>query len=267
MIDLNCIYQNDMKKIENRCEKSLYIVGAGPGDPELLTIKAYKTLEKAQVILYDNLINKELLTIAPETCIKCYVGKHPYGEYVSQDNINDLIAFYCERYDQVVRLKGGDPYLFGRGFEEWQVAKEIGVEVVYVPGISSMQGAGANDIPLTHRGVAEGVWALTGMKRDGSLSADLALAAQSKATVVIYMGMRKLDEIVRTYVLHGKGELPAAIIQHATLPQQKQVTCQVRDLVKVSEAHQMGHPAIIVIGEVVGLRFAMEAVSGHRHVV
>lgn len=237
--------------------KTLYIVGAGPGNPELLTIKAYKMIEKAQVILYDNLVNKELLDIAPETCIKYYVGKHPYGAYVSQDNINDLILFYCQRYDRVVRLKGGDPYLFGRGFEEWAVAKRMGVEVEYVPGISSMQGAGGNNIPLTHRSVAEGVWILTGMKKDGGLSADLALAAQSNSTVVIYMGMRKLAEIARNYVMYGKGDTPAAIIQHATLPQQKTVVCQVQDLLKASEQNEMGHPAIIVIGEVVNLQYAL----------
>ncbi|WDF68319.1 uroporphyrinogen-III C-methyltransferase [Sphingobacterium oryzagri] len=248
-------------------ENTLYIVGAGPGNPELLTIKAYKTIEKAQVILYDNLVNKELLDIAPESCIKYYVGKHPYGDYVSQDNINDLIAFYCERYERVVRLKGGDPYLFGRGFEEWAVAKRLGVQVEYIPGISSMQGAGWNNIPLTHRNVAEGVWILTGMKKDGSLSSDLALAAQSSATVVIYMGMRKLAEIARNYVMYGKGDLPAAIIQHATLPQQKSVVCQVQDLLKTSEQHGLGHPAIIVIGEVVNLQYALTLAAMKQDVV
>src|SRR5690606_3715160 len=104
-----------------------------------------------------------------------------------------------------------DPYIFGRGFEEWLYAKTLGIAVEYIPGISSMQGTGVNDIPLTHRGISEGVWALTGMKSNGEMAADLTLAAQSNSTVIIYMGMRKLTEIARTYVLHGKGDTPAAI--------------------------------------------------------
>ncbi|RKO72483.1 uroporphyrinogen-III C-methyltransferase [Sphingobacterium puteale] len=248
-------------------EKSLFIVGSGPGDPELLTIKAYKAIQNAKVILYDNLINEKILNIADKNCIKRYVGKHPYGKYVPQEEINDLILYYCQNFDHVVRLKGGDPYLFGRGFEEWLTVRDQNINVTYIPGISSMQGAGLNSIPLTHRGVSEGVWALTGMKKDGSLSADLPLAVQSKSTVVIYMGMRKLDEIARTYVLYGKGDTPAAIIQHASLPQQKQVLCKAKDLVRASRENGLGHPAIIVIGEVVNLHHAVSIAMEQRHIV
>ncbi|WP_437918993.1 uroporphyrinogen-III C-methyltransferase [Sphingobacterium sp. LRF_L2] len=248
--------------MEKNEKKTLYVVGSGPGDPELLTIKAYKAIEQAQVILYDNLINKDLLDVADENCVKCYVGKLPYGKYMPQEEIHNLIIYYCQQYDRVVRLKGGDPYIFGRGFEEWTIAKEIGVAVDYIPGISSMQSVGLSDIPLTHRGISEGVWALTGTKKDGDLSADLHLAIKSKSTVVIYMGMRKLDEIARTYVLQGKGETPAAIIQYASLPQQRQVVCEVKDLVKASQEKDLGHPAIIVIGEVVRLH---KAISSSRN--
>ncbi|WP_312791623.1 uroporphyrinogen-III C-methyltransferase [Sphingobacterium sp.] len=246
---------------------SLFIVGSGPGDPELLTLKAYKAIENAEVILYDNLINEEILQIADKNCIKHYVGKHPYGKYVPQEEINELILHYCERYDSVVRLKGGDPYLFGRGFEEWLIVKGKNIAVNYIPGISSMQGAGINNIPLTHRGISEGVWALTGMKKDGSLATDLPLAVQSRSTVVIYMGMRKLDEIARTYVLYGKGETPAAIIQHASLPQQKQVVCKAKDLVRASKENGLGHPAIIVIGEVVDLQYSLAMANEQRHII
>ncbi|MDM1295259.1 uroporphyrinogen-III C-methyltransferase [Sphingobacterium sp. N143] len=253
-----------MKKLS---KTSLFIVGSGPGDPELLTMKAYKAVKSAQVILYDNLINEEILQIANKNCVKHYVGKHPYGKYVPQEEINELILHYCDRYDRVVRLKGGDPYLFGRGFEEWLTVQGKNIAVSYIPGISSMQGAGINDIPLTHRGISEGVWALTGMKKDGSLSADLPLAVQSRSTVVIYMGMRKLDEIARTYVLYGRGETPAAIIQHASLPQQKQVLCKAKDLVRASKEHGLGHPAIIVIGAVVDLQHAHSLAVAHRSIV
>ncbi|MFA4977878.1 MAG: uroporphyrinogen-III C-methyltransferase [Sphingobacterium sp.] len=253
--------------MEKLSTTSLFIVGSGPGDPELLTVKAYKAIENAQVILYDNLINKEILQIADKNCLKHYVGKHPYGKYVPQEEINRLILHYCERYERVVRLKGGDPYLFGRGFEEWLTVQNRSINMTYIPGISSMQGAGLNDIPLTHRGVSEGVWALTGMKKDGSLSADLALAVQSRSTVVIYMGMRKLDEIARTYVLHSKGETAAAIIQHASLPQQRQVRCKVKDLVRISKEHQIGHPAIIIIGDVVDLQQTLTVAAEQRRII
>lgn len=240
--------------MEKSTKKSLFIIGAGPGDPELLTIKAHKMIKKAQVILYDNLINPELLDIADKNCIKCYVGKHPYGKYVPQEEINEAILHYCQKFECVVRLKGGDPYLFGRGFEEWLTVKGRNIEVTYIPGISSMQASGLNNIPLTHRGISEGVWAITGMKKDGSLSTDLHLAIQSKSTVVIYMGMRKLDEIARAYVFYGRGNTPAAIIQHASLPNQKQVFCPVSDLVRASRENKLEHPAIIIIGEVVNLQ-------------
>jgi uroporphyrin-III C-methyltransferase len=252
-----------MKKLN---KTSLFIVGSGPGDPELLTLKAYKAIENAQVILFDNLINEEILTIAPENCIKRYVGKHPYGNYVPQEEINELILHYCADYDRVVRLKGGDPYLFGRGFEEWLTVRDHTIDVIYIPGISSMQGAGLNNIPLTHRGISEGVWALTGMKKDGSLSTDLPLAVQSRSTVVIYMGMRKLDEIARTYVLYGRGDTAAAVIQHASLPQQKQVICKVKDLVRACREKGLGHPAIIVIGEVVNLQQASALIAGQQSI-
>ncbi len=233
--------------------RTLYIIGAGPGDPELLTVKAYHTLKKADVILYDHLANEELLHLAPKHCIKVYVGKKPYRNYTPQEEIHALITRYCLRFSRVVRLKGGDPYIFGRGFEEFLHAERQGISVEYIPGISSMQGSGFHHIPLTHRGISEGIWALTGTKKDGGLSSDLQLAIQSKATVVIYMGMKKLDEIAHIYLMNGKGDMPAAIIQHATLPHQKQVICKVASLRAAATHHGLSHPAIIVIGEVVGI--------------
>src|SRR5690606_3740235 len=183
-----------------------------------------------------------------------YVGKQPFGKYVSQNDINRLILHYCSRFPRVVRLKGGDPYIFGRGLEEWLCARTMGIPVEYIPGSSSMQGAGINDIPLTHRGISEGIWALTGMKSNGGITTDLSLAAQSQSTVVIYMGMRKLTEIARTYILYGKGDRPAAIIRHVSRSDHKIVTCTVKDLQKTAQQSGMTHPAIIVIGDVVNLK-------------
>ncbi|RCH53625.1 uroporphyrinogen-III C-methyltransferase [Mucilaginibacter hurinus] len=236
---------------KKNAQSSLYIVGAGPGDPELLTIKAYNALKIADVILFDNLANQKLLDIAPEHCKKVYVGKKPYEKYASQDQIHELISVYAAENQNIVRLKGGDPFIFGRGFEEALFARERGMEIHYIPGISSMQAAGMSDIPLTHRGISEGVWVMTGTKKDGSLSADLQLAMQSKATVVIYMGMKKLNEIADTYIYAGKGDTPAAIIQHASLPNQKKISCNINELPAAAANAAISHPAIIIIGDVI----------------
>ncbi|MCD0489140.1 uroporphyrinogen-III C-methyltransferase [Pedobacter sp. MC2016-14] len=239
------------RKIE---ECRLFIMGAGPGDPELITMKAYNLLKRAEVILYDNLSNEELLNLAPKTCKKIYVGKKPYGCCTPQDKINELIVEYASRYNTVVRLKGGDPFIFGRGFEELLFAEAHGINAQYIPGISSMQGAGMVDIPLTHRGISESLWIITGTKRDGSLSKDLKFAMKSSATVVIYMGMRKMAEISGVYIAEGLGSIPAAIIQHVSLPHQKQVVCEVGDLQKAALRAGLSNPAVIVIGDVVRAR-------------
>lgn len=231
----------------------LFIVGAGPGDPELITLKAYRVLKKARVVLYDNLANQELLEITPPDCEKIYVGKQPYGEYTSQETIHQLIKEKAFSKGMVVRLKGGDPYIFGRGFEEVLYAREQGIETFYIPGITSMQAAGLEDIPLTHRNVCESIWVVTGTKKDGSLSDDLKLAIKSKATVVIYMGMKKLQEIAGVFVQENAGNMPAAIIQHASLPKQKKATGEVKDLEKIALDNHLTHPSIIIIGRVVNM--------------
>lgn len=216
--------------VKNKVIPKLWLVGAGPGDPELITMKGFNILKKASVVLYDNLANEELLNIVPDSCLRIYVGKKPYGNYVLQEEINQMIKNYAYECKEVVRLKGGDPFIFGRGFEEMVYARENGIDAEYIPGISSMQGAGINGIPLTHRGVCEGFWVVTGTKTDRSLSLDLKLAMKSNATVVVYMGMKKLDEISEVYISEGKGNIPAAIIQHATLKNQKMVIGEVRSL-------------------------------------
>ena len=235
-------------------QPELYVVGAGPGDPELLTLKAYRILQTADVILYDNLANQELLALAPAACECLYVGKKPYGEYTPQEVIHQLILDKARERGRVVRLKGGDPFIFGRGFEEMLFARAHGLAAHYIPGISSMQAVGFEDIPLTHRQVSEGFWVLTGTKKDGSLSADLRLAMQSNSTVVIYMGMKALSRIVATYEAEGRGHTPAAVVMHASLPQRKSVAGPVRDLLALVAAAGITYPALIFIGDVVGVR-------------
>ena len=236
----------------------LIVVGAGPGDPELITMKGYRALQEADVVLYDNLANKELLKFTREDCEKQYVGKHPYGEYTPQETILDMIKQKAFSKGKVIRLKGGDPFIFGRGFEEILFARENGIEASYIPGITTMQTAGLDDVPLTHRNLSEGFWVMTGTKKDGSLSNDLKLAMQSRATVVIYMGMKKLKMIAATYCEEGLGNMPAVIIQHASLPNKKLAKGFIKDLPFLAEEQHISHPALIVIGFVVDIEGTMK---------
>lgn len=232
----------------------LFVIGAGPGDPELITMKAYRILKNAKVVLYDNLANKELLDLTPSDCENIYVGKHPYGSYTPQETIHELIKEHAYGKGQVIRLKGGDPFIFGRGYEEIIYAREQGIQTHYIPGITSMQAVGFDDIPLTHRALSEGIWVVTGTKKDGFLSDDLELALKSKATVVIYMGMKKIRDIAAAYIKTGNGDMPAAIVQHASLPHKKVAFGKAADLPELAVAHQLTHPAIIIIGRVVSLK-------------
>ena len=172
---------------------------------------------------------------------------------IQADYPHELIKHFAFAKGSVVRLKGGDPFIFGRGFEEVLFARENGIKTYFIPGITSMQASGFLDIPLTHRSVSESVWMVTGTKKDGRLSADLKLAIQSNATVVIYMGMKKLHEIAQTYIESGNGEIPAAIIQHASMPNQKSVRGVVKDLQALADSKQLTYPAIIIIGAVTSL--------------
>jgi uroporphyrin-III C-methyltransferase len=238
---------------KSKINPELFVLGAGPGDPELITVKGYKILQEADVILYDNLANKDLLNIAKADCEKIYVGKQPYGTYTPQETIHEMIKHFAFSKGKVVRLKGGDPFIFGRGFEEILYAREQGIKTHFIPGITSMQASGFEDIPLTHRHVSEGVWMITGTKKDGTLSADLKLAMQSNATVVIYMGMKQLATIAATYAEQGRELTPCAIIQHASLPHQKMAIGCVQNLADMAAEHNLTYPALIIIGDVVNL--------------
>ena len=228
----------------------LIVMGAGPGDPELITVKGQRILQQADVVLYDNLANKALLNLTKADCENVYVGKQPYSEHTTQEAIHEMIAHYAFSKGTVVRLKGGDPFIFGRGYEEIIYARSLGIKTQFIPGITSMQAAGFEDIPLTHRSLSEGIWIVTGTKKDGTLSADLRLAMQSNATVVIYMGMKQLAVIADTYIKENRGDTPAAIIQHASLPQQKVAKGKIKDMPALAQQQGLTYPAIIIIGQV-----------------
>ncbi|PWJ42730.1 uroporphyrinogen-III C-methyltransferase [Sediminitomix flava] len=230
------------------------LIGAGPGDPDLLTIKGMKALQEASVVLYDALVDESMLDLAPKNALKVYVGKRAGQHSFKQEEINQLIVDYAFSHGHVVRLKGGDPFIFGRGHEEMIWAQKSGVEVSIVPGISSCYSlAELQGIPLTRRRVSESFWVLTATTREGKLSDDIALAAQSSATVVILMGMRKLGKIVNEFQTVGKNDTPVMIIQNGSRPDEKVVTATVDTIETVVEEEKIGAPAIIVVGKVISL--------------
>jgi len=233
---------------------TLYLVGAGPGDPDLITVKAVKTLQCADVILYDALVNQTLLEHCSPTSIKVFAGKRMGCHYLSQDEINRLIIEYGRKHKRIVRLKGGDPFVFGRAQEEINAARSAGMRIEVIPGISSAIAAPASQlIPLTCRGTNESFWVTTGTTKTGDISPDIYLAAKSAATIVILMAMSKLEAIMNIFSEAGKKETPVAIIQNATTAQEKFITGNVRDIVHKAMYHQMCNPAVIIVGDVVNL--------------
>lgn len=229
----------------------LTVVGAGPGDPELITIKAVKTLKTANVVLYDALINRELLDYAPQA-EHIFVGKRKDKHRYSQDEINELIVKFALERGHVVRLKGGDPFIFGRGSEEINYARRKGLETAVVSGITSSIAVPAGvGIPLTQRGTSESFWVITGTTSEKKLSNDVRLAAQSTATVVILMGMSKLYEIVEIFSRYGKENTPVGVIQNGTTENEKSGFGTIKTIEEIVAQKELSAPAIIVIGEVV----------------
>jgi uroporphyrin-III C-methyltransferase len=238
----------------------LTVVGAGPGDVDLITVKAIKAIESADVILYDALINEELLKYASEDAELIFVGKRKGCYAFQQEQINELIVTKAKEKGHVVRLKGGDPFIFGRGAEEIDYVKPFGLETYVVPGISSISAVPAyQGIPLTKRHAAESFWVITGTTKKHKLSTDVPLAAKSTATVVILMGMSKLDEIVSVFSAENKQNTPVAIIQEGTTENEKVGFGTIGTIRKVVEEKQLTSPAIIVIGDVVKERVKLSS--------
>jgi uroporphyrin-III C-methyltransferase len=236
-------------KVNNK--RKLSLVGAGPGNPKLISIAGVEALMSANVVLYDALVSKELLKYAP-TAEKIFVGKRKSKHYKTQDEIHQLIVEKANTKGHVVRLKGGDPFVFGRGAEELEVAKLFGIPHEIIPGISSATSVpSAAGISLTKRGVAQSFWVLTGTTSQGKLSKDIQLAAQSSATLVILMGISKLDQIVGEFKLLRKSDMPVAIIQEGYTEHEKFTAGHIYDISEIVREKGVSNPAIIVIGEVV----------------
>lgn len=233
-------------------EPRLTLVGAGPGDSELLTLKAIKMLQQADIVLYDALVSAEILDFIPVGTPALSVGKRSGQHSHKQEDINELIVEFAYLYGHVVRLKGGDPFVFGRGGEEMEFAARHGVKTDVVPGISSVVAVpSAANIPVTSRGLSESFWVITGTTAKGTLSDDLVLAAQSSATIVILMGLQHIDEIVSTFESVGKSHTPVAVIQNGTLPTQRTAIGTVSTIAAEVKRQAIGSPAVIVVGDVV----------------
>ncbi len=232
-------------------EARLTLVGAGPGDPDLITVKGIKALQDADVVLYDALVCSELLNHAP-SAKKIFVGKRIGCHKYTQDEINTLIVENAFNYGHVVRLKGGDPFIFGRGSEEINYVDNFAIPISIVPGISSSMAVPASvGIPLTARYVSESFWVITGCTSSRKLSEDLKIAAQTNATLVILMGMHKIKEITKILLENNKADTPFAIIQNGTTPHEKIGTGNVSNLLEIVKYKKLSSPAIIIVGEVV----------------
>ncbi|UZR93108.1 uroporphyrinogen-III C-methyltransferase [Chondrinema litorale] len=232
----------------------LSLVGAGPGDPELFTVKGINTLKKADVVLYDALVSPELLDYAPEEALKVFVGKRAGKHHYSQDEINELIIQYAFSHGHVVRLKGGDPFIFGRGHEEKTFVERYGIPCDIVPGISSATSlATLQQIPLTKRHITQSFWVTTATNSAGKLTRDIHYALESSATLVILMGMGKLNEITRIFESFGKADMPIAIINNGSLESERVAVGTIKNICEVVKEKGLGTPATIIIGEVVRL--------------
>ena len=243
-------------------EPRITLVGAGPGDPELLTIKGANALKAADVVLYDALIDEPILEYAHPDAIKVYVGKRSGEHSYTQQAINQLMVDYALNYGHVVRLKGGDPFVFGRGYEELDFAAGYNIPTQVIPGLSSsISVPGLQQIPVTHRGLSESFWVVTGTTASGALSNDLYEAVRTKATVVVLMGLNKLPEIVKLFQNEHKGKLPVAAIQSGSTAEEKLAIGIVDTIEEVVLEKGVKAPALLVFGEVVSLHPSFQPIK------
>ncbi|GAE95109.1 uroporphyrinogen-III methyltransferase [Gracilibacillus boraciitolerans JCM 21714] len=232
----------------------VYLIGAGPGDPELITVKALKAIQRADVILYDRLVNQDLLKEARADTNLIYCGKLPKVHHMKQETINHLLVKYGKKDRNVVRLKGGDPFVFGRGAEEAIALAKNGVEYEVIPGITSGIAVPAYaDIPITHRELGRSFAVVTGHCKNGKpAEIQWEYLAKSVDTLAIYMGMSNLSYITEKLLDSGKSaQTPIAIIQEGTTANQKVVKGTLQSIVNIVEQHNMRNPAMIVVGDVV----------------
>ena len=240
--------------MNTKIKPKITLVGAGPGDPDLITVKGLKAIQSADVILYDALANPALLQEAPAAARKIFVGKRAGNHKLKQEEINLLLVQSAFLYGHAVRLKGGDSFVFGRGHEELEFARAFDIETSVIPGISSCIAVPElQEVPLTRRGINESFWVITATTRSGKLSKDLNLATQSSATVVILMGLRKLPEITKLFKSRGKKDRPVLVVQNGSHENEQFAVGTISTIEQKVNDKGLSTPAIIVIGEVVSL--------------
>jgi uroporphyrin-III C-methyltransferase len=235
----------------------VWLVGAGPGDPDLLTLKALKALSKADVVVHDGLVSDAILDLAPSTARRLSVAKRKSSHAYAQDEINKLLVAFARDGLTVVRLKGGDPFIFGRGGEELEACREAGVDCHVVPGVTAALAASASaGAPLTHRGAAQAVTFVTAHSAAGEPDLDWAALARPNQTVVIYMGVTAAERVAARLMAAGRaGAAPALIVENASLPGERRIVTTLAEL--PAAAKTVTGPALLIVGEAMALATAL----------
>ena len=236
---------------------TVHLVGAGSGDPELLTLKALRVMQKADVVLYDSLVSEDILDMCALTAEKIFVGKRRANHALPQEGINELLVKHALAGKTVVRLKGGDPFIFGRGGEELQEVVRHGIHFESIPGITAASAAASRaGIPLTHRDHAQAVKFVTACKKLGAPNNDYDELLDSTQTVVFYMGLNRLDEMTQGLIAAGRdSNTPFAVISHASLPTQQLLIGTLGSIAEQQAEAKLPTPALLIMGDVVNLYY------------